>query len=396
MSAAPLDPLAPRRSPTHDRRFDTSPSGTRFCVRSAVGACACGGPGVGETRGWGLVGQSPQHPRRSGATSAGEAASARPWWRRALARVASGSAWWIIAWALILVAATVIAWMRCPAWLTDIESGSTTIRNLGLVILAAVGLPLAIWRSLIAERQGQAAHRQSEIAEQNLRHDRFQKGAEMLGHPDIGSVRIGGIHALARLAAEFPDVFHVPVMRTLAAFVVDRTKGEGEEEQQESVGPEEGNDYSGYAPLEVSLAANSEVGPVPELAKDVEEAMRTIVQQGASQIAAENDGTFRRNLAAAKLIGADLRNATLGLVDLAGENLWKGAICPSKLVGTELVGADLRNAVIGGADMRGTSLGGAKLDNANFSRRQLERRGLERRGSSPCGPQQYESRRREP
>ena len=33
-------------------------------------------------------------------------------------------------------------------WLRGDESGSTTIRNLGLVLAAIVALPLAIWRSV--------------------------------------------------------------------------------------------------------------------------------------------------------------------------------------------------------------------------------------------------------
>ncbi len=344
---------------------------------------------------------------------------------------ASSWGWGLIVWAVILVAATIFTWIKCPAWLTGGESASTTIRNLGLVVLAAVGLPLAIWRSVVAERQARAAQRQVDIARQGLLNDRFQKGTEMLGHPDMASVRIGGIHALARLAAEYPEVFHLPVMQTLAAFVVNRTKGGKKEAGRRSVDTEEDRDFSGYAPYEVLRAASREVGPVPELAKDVEEALRSIAQRGESQTAVENDETFRMNLAdasipgfifhgadfsgfdftkadmrrvrgwesrlararlagadlsaanmyaadfrdadmrrvnlsAARLIGADLRNANLGLVDLVGENLWKGAIFPSKLVGTLLDAADLRKANLGRADMRGASLRGVKLDHANL------------------------------
>ena len=336
----------------------------------------------------------------------------------------------MIAWAVILVAATVITWIKYPAWLTGGESASTTIRNLGLVVLAAVGLPLAIWRSVVAERQARAAERQIDIARQGLLNDRFQKGTEMLGHPDMASVRIGGIHALARLSAEYPEGFHHPVMQTLAAFVVDRTKGDGEAER-ESADPKKSRVYSGLEPTEVLRAASTEIGPVPELAKDVEEAMRSIAQRGENQIAVEHDETFRMNLAdasipglifhgadfsgfdftkadmrrgrgwearlararlagadlsgtsmhaadfrdadmrrvnlsAARLVGADLRNANLGLVDLAGENLWTGAVFPSKLVGARLEGADLRKVNLVKADMQGASLGGAKLDHANL------------------------------
>ena len=46
-------------------------------------------------------------------------------------------------------------------WLRDgpdgVESGSTTVRNLGLVVAGLIALPLAIWRSLVAQRQADTA-----------------------------------------------------------------------------------------------------------------------------------------------------------------------------------------------------------------------------------------------
>lgn len=107
--------------------------------------------------------------------------------------------WWIAAWTMILIVAATTAWVACPAWLSGGESGSTTLRNLGLMLAAAIGLPLAIWRSIVAERQTDAAYRQSDTAMQMLLNDRFQKAAEMLGNADVGSVRIGGIHTLTRI-----------------------------------------------------------------------------------------------------------------------------------------------------------------------------------------------------
>ena len=70
------------------------------------------------------------------------------------------------------------------------ETGSVTIRNLGLVIAGLVALYLAIWRGLVAQRQADAA-------QQSLRNERYQKGAEMLGS-NVLSVRLGGIFALQR------------------------------------------------------------------------------------------------------------------------------------------------------------------------------------------------------
>ena len=62
----------------------------------------------------------------------------------------------------------------------------------------------------------------------------------------------------------------------------------------------------------------------------------------------------------------DLRKADLSLVDKVGQNLWKGARFPSRLVNVQLQGADLRGAGLGGLDMRGASLSGTKLDAADL------------------------------
>ena len=380
--------------------------------------------------------------------------------------------WWIATWTVILVIAAGAAWVACPAWLTGGESASTTLRNLGLVLAAAIGLPLAMWRSTVAERQAEAARRQSDTAVQALLNDRFQKGAEMLGNAEIGSVRIGGIHALARLASEYPDSFHIPVMQLFSSFVVDRTRGEaveraGPPEDSETPGDEEqrkldagdaekdeeetGQDDAPWfesAPAEFNgpfFVADRKVGPVPEMAKDVEAVMSHVAQRSERQIALESEEAFRMNLAdaclsglvfhganfsnfdftmadlrrvrgwqacfanavlpgadlsaanihganfrgadmrrvnlsAARLGGADLRDANLGLVDRVGQNLWKGTLFPSRLVGVQLEGADLRGAELGGADMGGASLGGAKLDAAHLGGANL--RGSDLRAAS--------------
>ena len=61
------------------------------------------------------------------------------------------------------------------------ESNGTAIRNLVLVMAAIAALPLAIWRSKMAERQAATAQHQSETAQRGLLNERYQKGAEMMG-----------------------------------------------------------------------------------------------------------------------------------------------------------------------------------------------------------------------
>ena len=233
-------------------------------------------------------------------------------------------------WVLLLLVSVVALWKACPVWLTGEESGSTTIRNLGLVVAAAIGLPLAIWRSRVAERQAEAAQRQSETAFRSLLSDQFQKAAEMLGHPKSAAVRIGGINALARLAREHPYDFHLPAVRLLAAFVVDKAPRPAEaqaEETSESVavqaeGSAKGAHSGVPAPrvdtsqdrgasweaelLRLRRAADREVGPVPSLSKDVEEVMVLVSERTNSQAALELEEGFRMNLARSSLPGLRL------------------------------------------------------------------------------------------
>ena len=79
--------------------------------------------------------------------------------------------------AVVVLALVVMFW----DWLSDGESGSTTVRNVALVLAGVVALPVAIWRSVVADRQ-------AKTAQQGLLNERYQKAAEMLGS-DVLSVR---------------------------------------------------------------------------------------------------------------------------------------------------------------------------------------------------------------
>ena len=114
-------------------------------------------------------------------------------------------------------------------------------------ILAAggiIGFPLALWRSVVADRQATAAAKQAEvalkqaetaaqqadIAERGLRNDRYQKAAEMLGNAAMAT-RMGGLHTLQRLAREYPQEYHIDIMQLLCAFVRYPTKDDTIEEK---------------------------------------------------------------------------------------------------------------------------------------------------------------------
>ena len=94
---------------------------------------------------------------------------------------------------------------------------SETIRNLALGWGALLAIGLALWRSMVAHMQAEAAQKQAEIAQGGLLADRYQRAVEMLGH-DLDSLRIGGIHALVDIAREHPDEYQRRVVRLLQVY----------------------------------------------------------------------------------------------------------------------------------------------------------------------------------
>ena len=136
---------------------------------------------------------------------------------------------WILALVVLLVVCGVVLSFVFWDWLTNGESGSSTIRNLGLVLAGIIALPLAIWRGVVADRQASAAQRQAETAleqadtaQRGLLNERYQQGAEMLGS-GVLAVRLAGVYALERLAKESPCEYHVQIMKLFCEFVRDPT-----------------------------------------------------------------------------------------------------------------------------------------------------------------------------
>ena len=192
------------------------------------------------------------------------------------------------------------------------ESGSTTVRNLGLVIGGVAAILLAVWRSRVAERQ-------AETAQRSLLNERYQQGAEMLGS-GVLSVRLGGIYALRRLAEDHPEHYHIEIMKLFCAFVRNPT-GEA--------GGSNWKDSRGRDPLE-------EIDG-PQLREDVQSIMDGIGSRSKMVIDLETKKGFTLDLR-----GADLRGALLQYSDLSGADLNR---------------ADLSYAVLSKADLSGSRFG---------------------------------------
>ena len=260
-------------------------------------------------------------------------------------RLYQSNAAWIVAWVMFVLIGTAVFSIVCWRWLNDGESGSTTIRNLGLVIAAIVALPLAIWRSIVAERQAKTAQR-------GLLNERYQKGAEMLDS-QVLAVRLGGIYALARLAREHPGDYHTQIMSLLCAFV--RHPAGEPVEVAEPI-----NSRSLTPTAEFNRGWHRAGNDLPlRVREDVQAIMTAVRERSEAQIEIEKEGEHRMNLSGANLNDAKLwevklNRANLDRVDLTGADLLDAKLKRVNLVEANLEGANLDGANLTGAfDMRG-------------------------------------------
>ena len=198
------------------------------------------------------------------------------------------------------------------------ESGSTIIRNLGLVIGGLIAIGFGIWRGVVAGRQAKTSQR-------GLLNERYQKGAEMLGS-EVLSVRMGGIYALQRLAEDEPEQYHVQIMRLFCAFVRHPTKDEE--------------------------AGSRSISGVRE---DVQAVMTVIGTRSDADIELEVKEQFNLDLTWANLTGVSMLRAIPISANLAGANLAGASMLRAKLFFT-----NLSRVLLDSTDLTGAALSGAK------------------------------------
>ncbi len=231
-------------------------------------------------------------------------------------------------------------------WLTVGESGSTTIRNVFLVIGGLIALWFARKRFVVADGR-------AKTAQHSLLNERYQKGAEMLGSTVL-SVRLGGIYALARLARESPEEYHTKIMSLLCAFVRHPTKENTDEK------------------------SNDRQRSVRE---DVQEAMWALASRGAVRVEEEEQfwlNLSNAELSDARLIGANLVHASLlgtalNNARLDHAQLQKAILIDAKLNGATMFDANLDSAQLNGAFLNGAKLHAAKMNGVSLSGAELRK-----------------------
>ena len=262
--------------------------------------------------------------------------------------IRSDGFWFVISTLVVLLAAIWLSF-KFWDWLDGgADSGSETIRDIGVVVGGVLAVLLALWRSRVAERQANAAQRQSETAQRGLLNERYQKGAEMLGS-DVLAVRLGGIYALARLASEHPEDYHLQILSLLCAFVRHPVAGEAAE-------PTNGGSLT-MVPTYKTGGNKIRFERPLRAREDIQAVMTAVHERSEPQIRIEEEEEYRLNLSGANLAGVYLVNTNLMGADLTGANL---------------TGADLAIVNLNGAHLEGVNLTGANLTVANLTDADLE------------------------
>jgi hypothetical protein len=229
---------------------------------------------------------------------------------------------------------------------------SQIFRNNALVWGGAIGFILAIWRSIIANKQAKTAQQQAQIATENHLAGTFTKAIDQVGQKEEG-IQLGGLYALEDIALSNKK-YHGQIMEVLCAFIKFHSPREEE--------PEQGWDYEDRDPI-----------------KKVVQVALTII--GRRNVAFDEPTDLyrkfkidlsRTNLYSASLEGANLQGASFECADLEDADL----LC-SNLEQTNLGGAILKGAIFTNQVSDGLSpikvLGldqilftGAKLSNTNL------------------------------
>ena len=281
------------------------------------------------------------------------------------------------------------SWTWLGALSDNQESKSTTLRNLGLLVGAAIAIGLAVWRSKIAERQADAAQRQAEItqsqveiaqsqieiarsqaqtAQQSLLNERYQTATDMIGS-SILAVRLGGIYALQGLAEQNPEQYHVPVMQLLCSFVRHPTEVEG----QPVVALEE---FSVTREQILSICPDRKDLPPIITSKrfkpreDIQAAMKAIALCHDRNQKAETDNSYWLDLHGADLRGVDLSEMNLArapwsIKPIDSSYHLRTVGMYTDMQGTKLEDASFLSTILSSVDFTGaTGLTQSKLDMA--------------------------------
>jgi hypothetical protein len=186
--------------------------------------------------------------------------------------------------------------------------------------------------------------------------DRYSKAIDQIGADKALDVRIGGIYALERIAADSPRD-HPTVIEVLATYVREHSHEQWPEAEPPPHQPWWRHVSRGAAPRRLTRP-------------DVQAAV-TVIGRRAPRRDIRRVNLSRADLTAANLTAADLSIADLTGADLTGADLTRANLTDANLTDANLnhanlAGADLTRAGLYGADLTGADLVYANLTSAHL------------------------------
>ena len=330
--------------------------------------------------------------------------------------------WWLVLWQrrwwTALATLFILVWWLVPPWLyrhtgTDKDAKLNAITDTRTALLAGligVGALLTFW---LNSRVYRITARTLEVTEQGHITERYTKAIEQLGSDKL-DVRLGGIYALERIAAD-SERDHSTVVEVLSAFIREHShptqvtapdptiaevlgallRGQSEPDEVRQASPDRSGDDQ---PNE--SAVSHEPTPAIKLPTDVQAAITVLgrlplrpgvprgdlsnaLLAGAQLTGANLSGAqlTSANLSGAVLDKANLSRAVLDKANLSGAvldkaNLTAAELIEANLTGAKLIDANLTGAILFGADLPGAMLIGADLSYAGLTSTDLSRAGL--------------------
>ncbi|MCR6490498.1 pentapeptide repeat-containing protein [Amycolatopsis sp. OK19-0408] len=233
----------------------------------------------------------------------------------------------------LLASLALLAFVACiaflPALVIRVDIGSSRVKTMsateyatavnsiggsllqGIAGAAVLTSAYGAWRQL--SHNIQAGRSQRELDRLGQITDRFGRSVEQLGSTN-DSVRLGGIYAFDRIAAESPDD-RDPIVNLLAAYV--------RKESPWPPGP------SARCPADDPI---DQVPPLRVRAVDVQAALTVLCRWGPKVDSSDYWPTV------------DLSDADLRMANLSGGSLWRVRLNGANLARANLVKADLRGA----------------------------------------------------
>ena len=237
----------------------------------------------------------------------------------------------------------------------------------GIFVLA--GLYSSV-KTFDVQRQGTTLQQEGQIT------DRFSKAIDQLGAVSPGGgtdengrpkinleVRLGGIYALERIAADSPRD-HWTIMEVLMTYVRENSPSSRQEPRlHRTLDAKAGSSVAATTPPHVRTDIQAILTVIGRRDITRDPPNRQLDLSGAALTGANlmNANLNSAILIKANLSGANFMDSSLRAADLEGANLERAALVDTNLTGAVLKDADLKGADLSGADLSGAILADEQL-----------------------------------